>query len=287
MPRIDIGQYVADVVDWMVRHLAGIFDAISSVAESVVSAVQSGLTALPALVMVAILALIALAARRRGLAVFALLGFALVDAMGLWTETMESLAVVIVAAVIAIAIGIPVGVLAASRQPVRIVVRPLLDFMQTLPVFVYLIPAVFFFGVGLVPAVLATAVFAIPPAVRLTELGIRHVDPETLEAAHAFGGHPRQILREVQLPLALPSIMAGVNQVIMLALSMVVISGLVGAGGLGNAVISAVTQLDVGAGFQGGLAVVVLAIFLDRMTASLSERDVRPRRAFRRFGASV
>jgi glycine betaine/proline transport system permease protein len=165
---------------------------------------------------------------------------------------------------------------------VQALARPLLDFMQTLPVFVYLLPAIFFFGIGVVPGVVATTVFAIPPAVRLTSLGIRQVDAEVIEAAVAFGSRPGQILREVQLPLALPSIMAGVNQVIMLALSMVVIAGMVGGGGLGELVVQSVTQLDIGSGFESGLAVVVLAIYLDRVTAALGERQVlsarRPRR---------
>jgi glycine betaine/proline transport system permease protein len=181
---------------------------------------------------------------------------------------MQTLALVLVAAVIAAAIGVPLGVLAARHRAVSVAVRPVLDVMQTLPVFVYLIPAVFFFGVGVVPGVVATILFAIPPGVRLTELGIRQVDREVVEAAQAFGSRPGQVLREVQLPLALPSIMAGVNQVIMLALSMVVTAGLLGAAGLGAVVVRAVTQLDVASGVEGGLAVVLLAVFLDRLTAS-------------------
>jgi ABC-type proline/glycine betaine transport system permease subunit len=173
-----------------------------------------------------------------------------------------------VAAVIATAVAVPIGILAARHRAVSVVVRPVLDFMQTTPVFVYLIPAVFFFGVGVVPGVVATILFAIPPGVRLTELGIRQVDREVVEASQAFGARPGQVLREVQLPLALPSIMAGVNQVIMLALSMVVTAGLLGAAGLGAVVVRAVTQLDVGSGFEGGLAVVLLAVFLDRLTAA-------------------
>jgi ABC-type proline/glycine betaine transport system permease subunit len=165
---------------------------------------------------------------------------------------------------------VPVGIWAARSRRVSSVVRPVLDFMQTLPVFVYLIPAVFFFGIGVVPGVVATTVFAIPPAVRLTELGIRSVDREVVEASIAFGAKPRQLLREVQVPLAMPSIMAGVNQTIMLALSMVVIAGLVGAGGLGAVVVRGISTLDVGAGFEGGLAVVFLAIYLDRLTNALA-----------------
>ena len=162
---------------------------------------------------------LALLERKWGFGLFTLLAFLLILAMGLWVEAMQTLALVVVATVFAVAIGVPVGIWAARSRRVSNVVRPVLDFMQTLPVFVYLIPAVFFFGIGAVPGVIATLVFAIPPAVRLTELGIRSVDKEVVEASIAFGAKPRQMLREVQLPLALPSIMAGVNQTLMLALS--------------------------------------------------------------------
>jgi glycine betaine/proline transport system permease protein len=221
-------------------------------------------------VIIAVFTALAFWARRWGFALFTLLAFLLVYAMGLWQDAMQSLAVVVVAAVLAVAISVPVGLWTARSRRASSAVRPVLDFMQTLPVFVYLIPAVFFFGIGVVPGVVATTVFAIPPGVRLTELGIRTVDKEVVEAAHAFGAKPGQILREVQIPLAMPSIMAGVNQIIMLALSMVVIAGMVGAGGLGSVVVRGISTLDVGAGFEGGLAVVILAIFLDRVTSSLA-----------------
>ena len=226
----------------------------------------------------------ALAVRRPGLAAYAVVAFLLVESLELWEETMETLALVVVASAAATLVGVPLGVLAARKRLVSIVVRPLLDLMQTTPVFVYLIPAVFFFGVGVVPGVVATTVFAIAPAVRLPELGIGGVDREMVEAAEAFGAKPSQVLRGVQLPPALPTIMAGVNQVIMLALSMVVVAGLTGASGLGTVVVRAVTQLDVGAGFEGGLAVVLLAIYLDRLTGALAarpRRSVRPGRAAR------
>lgn len=147
-----------------------------------------------------------------------------------------------------------------------------MDFMQTMPAFVYLIPAIIFFGIGVVPGTIATVIFAMPPAVRLTELGLRSVDPEAVEAGEAFGASPAKILWDVKLPLALPSIMSGVNQVIMLALSMVVTAGIVGAGGLGSIVYQGVTRLDIGLGFEGGIAVVVLAIFLDRISQSLGKK---------------
>jgi glycine betaine/proline transport system permease protein len=205
--------------------------------------------------------------RSLGLTLFSALAFLLIVAMGLWTESMSTLAVVLVSVLFSLAIGVPLGIWAALNGTVSAVVRPVLDLMQAMPVFVYLIPAVFFFGVGMVPGIAATIIFAVPPAVRLTELGIRKLDVELLEAATAFGAKKGLILKDVQLPLAFPSIMAGVNQVIMLALSMVVVAGLVGAGGLGGVVVQGVAQLDTARGFEGGLAVVILAVYLDRVTS--------------------
>lgn len=274
MFKIDLGTPVSHAVDWLTAHLGVVFSVISTVMLQLVNAVLVALTAPHPLVVTAVFTVLAFLARRWGFAVFTLVAFLLIQGMGLWIPAMQSLAVVVVASVIAVAIGVPVGIWAARSRVASTVVRPVLDFMQTLPVFVYLIPAVFFFGIGLVPGVVATTVFAIPPAVRLTELGIRQVNREVVEAAHAFGAKPRQILREIQIPLALPSIMAGVNQVIMLALSMVVIAGMVGSAGLGSVVVRGISQLNVGVGFQGGLAVVFLAIFLDRATSALA----KPRR---------
>jgi glycine betaine/proline transport system permease protein len=186
---------------------------------------------------------------------------------------------VIVAGVISMFIAIPLGVLAARSGAASKIIKPVMDFMQTLPAFVYLIPALFFFSVGTVPGLVSTIIFAMPPGVRLTELGIRQVDSEMVEAGHAFGTRPSRILTRIQIPLAMPTIMAGVNQVIMLSLSMVVIAGMVGAGGLGGVVYGAVTQLNVGKGFAGGLAVVILAIYLDRLTAGLGDRSAVARAA--------
>lgn len=269
--EIDLGTPAANAVDWLLATFGGFFDTIGDVLGSVVEWLSDLLIAPAPIVLIIILALIPLLFRRWGIAVFTVLAFVLMQQMGLWVETMQSLAVVLVATFVAILIGLPLGVLAARHRAVSAVLRPILDLMQTTPPFVYLIPAVFFFGVGLVPGVVATAVFALAPAVRLTELGIRHVDSEVVEAAQAFGSRPLQLLRDVQLPLALPSIMAGINQVIMLGLSMVVVAGLAGAEGLGAVVTSAVTQLDIGAGFEGGLAVVILAIYLDRVTGAFAD----------------
>ncbi len=270
IPEIDLADPAAAAVDWMLLHLGGFFDGIGVVLESVVGAITSALALPSTLVLILLLGAVPLALRRWGIAVFTVLAFGLIAAMGLWEQTLQSLAVVLVATAAAVAVGVPLGILAARHRSVSTALRPALDLMQTTPPFVYLIPAVFFFGVGVVPGVVATSVFALAPAVRLTELGIRQVDPEVVEAALAFGARPGQLLRDVQLPLALPTIMAGINQVIMLALSMVVVAGLAGAEGLGAVVTSAVTQLDIGAGVEGGLAVVVLAVYLDRVTGALS-----------------
>ncbi len=277
MPDIPLGQWVADLIDWLLATVPWLFDAVSAVMQVLVDGLTDALATPPPVVWLVVFTLVALLVRGWGLALYTVLAFLLVISLELWVETMQTLALVLVAAVIATAIGVPIGILAARNRAVSVVTRPVLDFMQTTPVFVYLIPAVFFFGVGVVPGVVATILFAIPPGVRLTELGIRQVDREVVEAAHAFGARPGQILREVQLPLALPSIMAGVNQVIMLALSMVVTAGLLGAAGLGAVVVRAVTQLDVASGFEGGLAVVLLAIFLDRLTAAFGHRTALSR----------
>ncbi|MHA7834626.1 MAG: ABC transporter permease, partial [Algiphilus sp.] len=192
--------------------------------------------------------------------------------MDLWEQTMDTLGLVLAATLVALGVGLPSGVAMAKSDIVAAVVRPVLDFMQTLPAFVYLIPAVLFFGLGEVPGTIATVIFSMPPAVRLMNLGIRHVPVENVEAGRAFGCNSAQLLFKVELPLAMPSIMAGVNQTIMLALSMVVIASMIGAGGLGNTVLTGIQRLDVGLGFEGGLGVVILAIILDRLTQSFGGR---------------
>jgi glycine betaine/proline transport system permease protein len=221
------------------------------------------------LVMIGLLAMVAYLAGGLGLAAFSAAGFLLIVSMGFWTATMESLALVLSATLFALLLGIPLGIYAARSVLVDKLSRPVLDFMQTMPAFVYLIPAVLFFGLGKVPGAMATLIFAMPPAVRLTSLGIRQVPKEVVEACLAFGATPGQLLRKAQLPIALPTIMAGTNQTIMLALSMVVIGGMIGAGGLGQEVLAGITQLKIGLGFESGIAVVILAIYLDRVTQAL------------------
>lgn len=216
------------------------------------------------------LAIVALGFWRLGwrFAGFAGLSLGLVWTLGLWPAMIETLSLVVTATLIALVMGIPAGIAMAKSDATEQAIRPVLDFMQTMPAFVYLIPAAMFFGLGQVPGVFATIIFAMPPAVRLTNLGIRQVPKELVEAGIAFGCTPRQLLFKVQMPTALPSIMAGVNQTIMLALSMVVIASMIGAGGLGNEVLRGIQRLDIGLGFEGGLAVVILAILLDRLTQS-------------------
>ncbi|MBE9375259.1 ABC transporter permease subunit [Saccharopolyspora sp. HNM0983] len=276
VPRIPLGELIDAAIQWLTVHADGLFDAVSAVLLFLVNLAYGVLAAPPDLVLVLLLALVAAWSTRRVLSgIAAAAAFLLVLGIDLWTQTLQTLAVVLVAALAAVLFGVPLGILGAKSARVSAVLRPVLDFMQTLPVFVYLVPAVFFFGIGVVPGIVSTVVFSIPPAVRLTELGIRQVDGETVEAAHAFGARPRQVLREVEIPLAFPSIMAGINQVIMLALSMVVVAGLVGAEGLGSVVVEGVTQLSIGSAFEGGIAVVILAIYLDRVTGAAGR--ARPR----------
>ncbi|MEU7305458.1 ABC transporter permease/substrate binding protein [Streptomyces sp. NPDC007206] len=269
MPRIHLGDWVDSGVNWLVDHLSWLFDAIRAVMEGMYDGIDAVLGAPQPLLMAGILAVIAWWLRGLTAGVLAFAGFALVDSLALWDQAMSTLALVLVATVIALVISLPLGVWAARSRTVGAAVRPVLDLLQTMPSMVLLIPAMLFFGLGTAAGVVATLIFALAPGVRMTELGIRQVDAELVEAAEAFGTTPRDILWRVQLPLALPTIMAGVNQVIMLGLSMVVIAGMVGTGGLGGAVNEAIGQLDIGYGFEAGVGIVVLAIYLDRVTGAL------------------
>ncbi|TQF00728.1 MAG: proline/glycine betaine ABC transporter permease [Spiribacter salinus] len=272
---LPVGDVVEGGVDWVRNNLEGPLDGFAAGVGFLAEGLESMLLFLPDWVLGPII--IAFAWRRVGwrFGAFTALAMLLIAAMGLWQETMQTLALVIGASIIALAAGLPLGVAMARRDGVAAVIRPVLDFMQTMPPFVYLIPAAIFFGLGKVPGTIATVIFAMPPAVRLTNLGIRQVSQENVEAGLAFGCTSRQLLYKVQIPLAMPSIMAGINQTIMLALSMVVIASMIGAGGLGNTVLTGIQRLDVGLGFEGGLGVVVLAILLDRMTQSFGTRRRR------------
>ncbi|NEC26976.1 ABC transporter permease subunit [Streptomyces sp. SID8111] len=269
MPRIPLGDWVNSTVDWLLANVTWLFDFFKAVFTGAYDGVNAVLQAPHPLILCGIFAVIAFWLRGTFAGVLTFFGFAFLDSMELWEDSMVTLALVIVATVIALVIAVPVGIWAARSDRVSAVVRPVLDFMQTLPAMIYLIPAILFFGTGPAPGIVATLIFALAPGVRMTELGIRQVDKELVEAAEAFGTSPRNTLLRVQLPLALPTVMAGVNQVIMLGLSMAAIAGMVGTGGLGGAVIEAIGQLNIGLGAESGLAIVILAIYLDRMTSAL------------------
>lgn len=274
--RIPLGEWVAALVDTIADVFGGVLDVVADLLGGVYEGLEWALRTPPFWVVIVVFAAIAWWAKGKGLALGTALGLLLIVGVDMWDAAMDTLALVLVASIIAVVIAIPVGIQAARSARVSRVVRPILDFLQTMPAFVYLIPAIIFFGVGAVPGMIATIMFAVAPGVRLTELGIRSVDAEVVEAGQAFGATPGRVLRQIQIPLALPSIMAGINQVIMLSLSMVVIAGMVGAGGLGGEIVRAIGRINVGLGFEAGIAVVILAMILDRITASIGSRP-RPR----------
>ncbi len=266
--KIPLGDWVSDFVDYLVANFGGPLNAFSNFIAFLIENFEGALAALPPVVFIIILALIALKLRGKKLAAFVVLGLGLVVNLGLWSELVITLASILTSVLVALSIGIPVGILKAHNKYVHFITRPILDFMQTIPPFVYLIPALMFFGLGNVPGVVATVVFAIAPPIRLTYLGITQVPEELKEAGRAFGSSPLQMLLKVELPGALPSIMMGINQCIMLSLSMVVIAAMIGAGGLGSPVLRSLTTVNVGLGFEAGLGVVIIAIILDRLFRS-------------------
>ncbi|WP_427179416.1 glycine betaine ABC transporter substrate-binding protein [Paenibacillus sp. TC-CSREp1] len=269
IPKIPLASWIESIVDWMSSSLSGLFRVISVVIQEVVG-FFSGLFMLPhPLLFIVILGVLAFLVGRLPLTLFTVIGFLLVDNLGYWSQSMDTLGLVITSGLISILLGVPVGIWLAYSKTAARIITPLLDFMQTMPAFVYLLPAVTFFSLGVVPGVIASVIFAIPPTIRLTHLGIKQVSSELVEAADAFGSTSAQKLFKVQLPLALPTVMSGINQTIMLSLSMVVIASMIGAQGIGAEVYRAVTQLQIGKGFEAGLAVVVLAIVLDRFTQNL------------------
>lgn len=278
-PKIPFGDVVEDAFDWLTTHATWLFDFIKTVVTGFYDGLYAVLSNPPYWVIIGVFAAIALLAGglRRGwpIAVFAAVGFYLIRGFDQWLNAMSTVALVLVSVVIALVFAIPIGILAAKSRTVSAIVRPVLDLMQTLPGLVYLVPVIIIFGIGPTPGVVATLVFCMPPGIRLTELAIRQVDREVVEAGQAFGSSPGRILRGIQIPLAMPTIMAGVNQVIMLALSMVVIAGFAGAGGLGGQVNQALQTLDLGLGAEAGLAVVIIAVYLDRISALAGRRRER------------
>jgi glycine betaine/proline transport system permease protein len=271
LPRLPLGDAVEALVDWIEDYCSGLLDAISAGLQFLVDGLQNILLFVPAPVLILLITVLVWFVTRRDtrLAAITALGLLLIWNLELWDLSMLTLALVITSTVLALAIAIPLGIASARSEPLNAALRPVLDFMQTMPSFVYLIPAVIFFGLGSVPAIIATVIFAMPPALRLTNLGIRQVPAELIEVADAFGTTPRQKLIKVQLPVALPTIMAGVNQCIMLALSMTVIASMIGAGGLGYQVLVGIQRVDIGMGFEAGLAIVIIAVILDRITQNV------------------
>jgi len=264
--KIPVGKTAKTVFDWMNDHLSGFFDAVSNVLDAMISGVLWLLQTPPELVVVAVfVALTWFLQRSWKVCLGVLLGFLFIINQGYWEETTESLTLILASCIVCMALGVPIGIAAAHRPRLYAFLQPILDLMQTLPTFVYLIPAIVFFGLGMVPGLIATVIFVLPAPIRLTQLGIASTPPALIEAVTAFGGTPRQTLWKAELPFAAPQIMAGLNQTIMLSLSMVVIAALVGADGLGVPVIRALNSVNTALGFESGFVIVVVAIVLDRM----------------------
>lgn len=267
------------IKDWLVPNFRWVFQGLQQPVAWLLNGLEAGLLATPVLVIVVALTAIGWYTAGRNVAIFTLVSLVVIDMMGVWDQTMTTLAMILTAVAFCVVVGVPLGILAARSDRFAAGIRPVLDIMQTIPPFVYLVPIVMLFGVGMVPGVIATIVFALPPVIRLTNLGIRQVQEELVEAAYAFGATPRMVLWVIQVPLALRTIMTGVNQTLMLALSMAVIAALIGAAGLGLTVVTGLGRLDVGRATEGGLGIVLLAIILDRITQALSYRRTGQRRS--------
>ncbi|MGE7120710.1 glycine betaine ABC transporter substrate-binding protein [Peribacillus sp. NPDC046944] len=267
--RIPLGTWVDKIVDWITITFVGLFSFLTRLIEGILNILVDALSIGPPLVLIIFLTLLVAYTSKWKLGLFTVLALLLIDNLGYWEASVQTLALVLSSAILTIAIGIPIGIWAAQSPTARKIIIPTLDFMQTMPAFVYLIPAILFFGIGVVPGIFASIIFAVAPTIRLTNLGIQEVPKELIEASDAFGSTNNQKLLKVQLPLAAPTIFAGINQSIMLALSMVVIASLVGAPGLGAEVYRAVAQIKVGQGFEAGLSIVIIAVILDRITQNL------------------
>jgi glycine betaine/proline transport system permease protein len=270
IPKFPLGDIIEKFIDYTTDNFSDVTRAISNVTEIALEHLVDGMLFLHPVIVIAIITGLLYRFSGRRIAIGSAAGLLFILNLGLWEATMATLALVLTATVVSVLTGIPLGILAALFRPFNRVLMPLLDFMQTMPAFVYLIPAIPFFGLGPVSAIFTTVIFAMPPSIRLTCLGISQVPAELIEAADAFGSSRTQKLFKLQLPLATPTIMAGVNQTIMLALSMVVIAAMIGAGGLGGEVWRAIQRLWMGRGFEAGIAVVIIAMILDRVTQKMA-----------------
>lgn len=283
--QLPIDAWVENIVNYILDNFQPLLDGIAAVVDGFGATIDGALLALPIWLAVALLTAFSGWRVSIRFGIFTLVSLLLIVSMDLWAATISTLGLVLASTLLSLILGIPLGVWMARSKVVESISKTTLDFMQTMPAFVYLIPAVMFFGLGRVPGIIATIIFAMPPAVRLTALGIQQVPAEIVEAARAFGCTDRQLLFRVQLPSARPSIMAGVNQTMMLALSMVVIASMIGAGGLGNVVLQGIQRLDIGLGFKSGLSVVLLAIILDRITQSFGAKVSAPAKSRRAMPA--
>ncbi|MBM7687898.1 glycine/betaine ABC transporter permease [Enterococcus ureilyticus] len=276
--QLPVADWVETITEWMTNTFSGVFSFFQSTGQSLMDGITSLLVAIPPVLFIIILTAIAffISNKKIGLSLFTLIGLFFIYNQNLWTDLMSTVTLVLLSSVVSIVIGVPLGILMAKSNKAQSIITPILDFMQTMPGFVYLIPAVAFFGIGMVPGVFASVIFALPPTVRFTNLGIRQVPKELVEASDSFGSTGWQKLFKLELPLAKNTIMAGVNQTTMLALSMVVIASMIGAPGLGRGVLSALQRAQVGNGFVNGVALVILAIIIDRFTQNLNKKKTTP-----------
>ncbi|MEK5205596.1 ABC transporter permease [Psychrobacillus sp. FSL H8-0510] len=276
--RIPIGDIVENFIDFLAMNFDAFFDFIFVISSSMIKGLEAGLLAIPWWIFIIIIFLLGwYFTNLYGGLLFGFFIF-LIGTFDLWPETMTTISIVLISVILSLLIGIPLGVATAFSKSLSTIMRPVLDAMQTMPSFVYLIPVIFFFPLGNVPAVIATIIYALPPVIRLTELGIRNVDKEVVESAQSFGSSTSQMLMKVQLPQALPTIMAGVNQTTMMALSMAVVGSMVGAQGLGECVLYAINRIDISLGFEAGISIVFLAIIIDRITGGIANRLQKHRR---------
>lgn len=277
IPKLDVANGVEHLMDTITDTFSGMFKFIQTTGENLMDLTTESLVAVPPILFILLVVILAFFAsgKKWGLALFSLVGLFFIYNQGLWEQLMNTFTLVIYSSLLAIVIGVPIGIIMAKNSTVEQIVKPILDFMQTMPGFVYLIPAVAFFGIGVVPGVFASVIFALPPTVRFTNLGIRQVPKHLIEAAESYGSTPTQKLFKVEVPLAKSTIMAGINQTVLLSLSMVVIASMIGAPGLGREVLSALQRAQVGNGFVAGISLVIFAIIVDRLTQSLNKDSTK------------
>lgn len=273
--EIPLSRWIDNGVNWLTENWSGLFSVLQTFGEVVMNFTTNTLSSVPPLLMMVILAIAAYIVfhRKWGFAIFTFIGLLFIYNQGLWTDLMNTVTLVIIASLVAVIIGVPLGILMSKSETVQSIIKPVLDFMQTMPGFVYLIPAVAFFGIGMVPGVFASVIFALPPTVRMTNLGIRSISTELIETSNSFGGTAWQRLFKLDLPMARENIFAGINQTIMLTLSMVVIASMIGTPGLGQGVLAAVQRSEVGSGFVYGIGIVILAIIIDRFTQAMNRTN--------------